>query len=370
MASDTQGEENSVVMDGINETPKVPVINTILAHVSIALDSSTSASVHKLISATYCLEEIIEAKKLLWANSSLGEYKNRKSSNTRTEKDANIKDVIDGLKELDDKGDTPCICLEAKQVRHLPKCEAEECMPFSIVERLEKLERKMIDNQIQIDKNIVETMSIGDRVKRFEEGKTFTWASMATPKPAPINSNIIPRDNRIFNLPKLQPNRGNAEVANVLRGKSEINTDRLDIDDTDNSEDDDFEIPAAHRKKERRQQSRNQRKIITGNSRSETSFTGAPPPKRSVFVYRVDKGTTERSISEYLNERSFEGVDVKLRSNPDATFKSFVVSISMERLDEMLKPELWPEGVRVRKYFQKQRTNESGGSFSVNRDNE
>ena len=92
------------------------------------------------------------------------------------------------------------------------------------------------------------------------------------------------------------------------------------------------------------------KKAITGCKKS-SKITGAPQPSRDLFVYRVERGTTVRDIDEYLKENDIKCRSVKKVSKDEAKFASFKVEFSVEQFKTVLEPEMWPEGVHVRKFF-------------------
>lgn len=115
-----------------------------------------------------------------------------------------------------------------------------------------------------------------------------------------------------------------------------------------------FQVPTRERKKQQRQAQR-RHKFITGFASSLSGkFKGAPEPSRDIFVFRVDPDTELGDLRMHLRD-----MDVTVRalhqvSNPLATYKSFRLTVpksDLTNFEILFDPSMWPEGVRVRRYF-------------------
>ena len=95
------------------------------------------------------------------------------------------------------------------------------------------------------------------------------------------------------------------------------------------------------------------RNIITGRASlrpSANSFKGAPEPRRDLFIYRVDRDTTTSDLSTYIKDLGFNIRSLDCVSNDMAKFKSFKLSVPVSEFKDLFNENLWPYGVRVRKY--------------------
>jgi len=105
-------------------------------------------------------------------------------------------------------------------------------------------------------------------------------------------------------------------------------------------------------KKRRQRQERRRQQFITGYAPAKSGgFKGAPEPSRDLFLYRVDPESETADLRTHLND-----MDVTVRalhqiSNESARYKSFRLTIPLSDFDILLDSSLWPEGVRVRRYF-------------------
>lgn len=68
----------------------------------------------------------------------------------------------------------------------------------------------------------------------------------------------------------------------------------------------------------------------------------------SIYLSRIDTGSTVESVTDHLNENGFKNFDVKLaNSKYPELYKSYVITVPETKLDEVKQPELWPEGACV-----------------------
>jgi hypothetical protein len=107
-----------------------------------------------------------------------------------------------------------------------------------------------------------------------------------------------------------------------------------------------YEVPRTHKKKQKRN------KFISGTvSPNSSAFKGAPMPDRHLFIYRVDKSASDRDISAFLVARQFNVRELTCVSNENAKFKSFKLTVPVTEYSNLFDGNLWPAGVRVRKYI-------------------
>ena len=108
-----------------------------------------------------------------------------------------------------------------------------------------------------------------------------------------------------------------------------------------------FRMPAYVLRKQQRQK----RRIIQGNAKESTgSFRGAPEPSRDLFIYRVDKDSTDDDLKTHIEA---SGINIRLLqcvSHSDAKFKSYRLTVAASQYGELFKDEMWPDGVNIRRY--------------------
>ena len=73
-------------------------------------------------------------------------------------------------------------------------------------------------------------------------------------------------------------------------------------------------------------------------------------PTRDFFLYRVEKPATEQDIVDCLQDNEISAAKVVKISNSEARYCSFKITVALNDVGNILKPEIWPEGVRIRKF--------------------
>ncbi len=101
-------------------------------------------------------------------------------------------------------------------------------------------------------------------------------------------------------------------------------------------------------------QMRRQTKVITGNVTSSKTFRGAPEPDRQLFIQRVRKEVTETDVKAYLVAKDFTVRDLVRMSHDDAKYNSFKLTVPVTEFEKLLEPDVWPSGVRIRRFREKQ----------------
>jgi len=81
-----------------------------------------------------------------------------------------------------------------------------------------------------------------------------------------------------------------------------------------------------------------------------TGFKGAPEPDRNLFIYRVEKDTTEEDIEQYLVDNDISYRSISCMSNPNSKYKSFKLTVAVSHFSQLFDDSLWPNGVRVRPF--------------------
>ena len=111
-----------------------------------------------------------------------------------------------------------------------------------------------------------------------------------------------------------------------------------------------FRCPSNYIKKLRRKD-----KFITGKSRLSSStrgnFRGAPEPDQHLFIYRVENEATSDDIAQHVISHDITIRNLECVSNPNAKFKSFKLTVPVSDHQVLFDDQLWPNGVRVRKFI-------------------
>ena len=95
--------------------------------------------------------------------------------------------------------------------------------------------------------------------------------------------------------------------------------------------------------------SRSGRVLGNGNTTS-SSFRGAPPPKRHLFLSRVDPIAEEAEIRDHINSIGIIDYELTLISHETAPFKSFKLVINLPDMDIAMSPNNWPRDVCIQRF--------------------
>ncbi len=80
------------------------IINSVLAYTWYAMQNSSVEKIKTVVSGFFTHKQIANAKNVLYENTDvniIGEKKVRRTGNTRSSHDANVKDILDALSRLD-----------------------------------------------------------------------------------------------------------------------------------------------------------------------------------------------------------------------------------------------------------------------------
>ena len=92
--------------------------------------------------------------------------------------------------------------------------------------------------------------------------------------------------------------------------------------------------------------------IVTGNKKSNSDDFKSAERFVDVFIGRVEKSVNSEIISNYISD-NFEikcvGIE-KLETKTDQ-YNCFKVNVNIHDREKLFKPELWPEGIVIKKYY-------------------
>lgn len=85
----------------------------------------------------------------------------------------------------------------------------------------------------------------------------------------------------------------------------------------------------------------------------------------SVFATKFSPDLDAETLSAYLREKLGHDVSCQKIDTIHRRFGSFKVSAECNELGEMYNPELWPEGVSVRRYYEPRRAGAIGSNTAL-----
>ena len=346
------------------------LVNELLCYVTTYIKRSTTEQIVKAIYRFYDIDEITTAKKLLYDHfPRLGAYPPRKTSLKRTEVEAHSCDIVDSLIELDTSSHNIVFC--AKDLNRIPRWDPHETDHLSLLEKISKLEGRINNVESGVSENTVRSLNTEDKLIKLDTrmdacektmvtivakendskesaSRPYLDAVLGKAKQPHVQGLIEPV--RSFQIkPSCSHSEGNKDATgdDVVKDMGDRMDKSKKLDQTG-----EWSIPRQQARKE----ARRQRKIVTGIGGSNR-FKGGPPPTRDYFIYRVVKPTTEEAIKDFLQDNEITCDKVKMVSNPEAKYCSFKISVCVNEVDKLLTPDIWPEGVRVRKFFNNANSN-------------
>ena len=91
--------------------------------------------------------------------------------------------------------------------------------------------------------------------------------------------------------------------------------------------------------------------VVKGSKQSTGALKGVRDSK-DLYVGRCNPDVKTEDIKNYVKDEA--GIDVIyccIISKDDAPVKAFKITVIAEDADKLLDPSIWPNNIRVRKYF-------------------
>lgn len=396
MPNQTVNNDDPVIPRGIQKV----VIEPTLAYIWFSMQSGTFDNVKTVAVSHFSLEAVVAAKNTLWEasdNSVIGEKFRRRGTAARNEKVAHINDIVEALSKLDQAGKVPTLAIDALSLGFIPRAKPEELNDISVIERLTKVEQLVKSLYETTDKLMCENMSIQDKLK----SPTYADVASSMSDSIPLMQNPQPhtaggKDHTGVHTANTRQSRGRggphargslpsgrggwlchstsrgrgrmaqpvrattfassnpfdplqAEFRAISSDRQSTHSDAPSHTSYHNSTRDDsegFQLPTQQIK-------RKMRRVIAGQADTSriSGFKGAPEPERDLFIFRVDPETETDQLKEYLCEKGITSRKLECVSNINAKFKSFKLSVPASEFSKLFNEDLWPCGVRVRKYI-------------------
>ena len=336
----------------------VPITcNALLAYALNCFMKAPRDLLKKAITGFYTPEEIKDAKSVLW--SAFGEhlevFKPRRGSEKRSRQDFETDDIISAIEKLYEMNVPMNVHVSAKDLARIPPGHPGELMDFDLLTRMKELEAKLSGYQSEMESRVRE---LELRVTRTQPGYSdvVNRNSQYPPPPQASRAPVMSATSQSLtmpppDLPKRAP-RHPAMQSVPRQSESELS-----------AKSNDFEIPKSHLRKQRKAAARLQgSKTPDPNSR----FNGAPLPKRQVFVYRVQKPCDESDLVAHIDALNLNvgNYEVKCVSHQDAKYLSFTIDCNVNAFKVLMKEDIWPSGVCVRRYHPPPSRTQNGSAES------
>ena len=338
----------------------VQLVDHVLMYAECHRHTSAKDVLVRTMAGYYSSDDILNAKDLLIKH--FGEFdilndnikKARQSSNNRTHDMANCDDIVVILNVLEEKH-VQVICVTNKWWK-IPKVQPESFNDLSIAEKVAELEAKfalydktLCNVKTEITKhdsrlseveseNTAQNVQLEQLVvKNNSKTQTINTPSYASKvnehvdKPGPDLPN--PKLGGISRLPK----KGNPEVS------------RQRSNSTPTGDSDGFIRPADQvRREARRNRNQQKRQGVMGKA-TGPGLISATGPSRDLFVTYVSKECDLDTMRQHI--RSTGVVERSLTIKEGDDYNSFILKVAAKDAEQMKDPEIWPEGVFVRRYY-------------------
>lgn len=411
-ANDIEGSKSS----NSNDSESVLIVNTLLTYAEYCMSCASPDNMRQVLCSHFTIDEITDAKEILWDSFDLGELPKRANSANRSACEAHISDIMNALYSMDSSAVKHTFYVDPKGIARLPRFNPENLNVVALDQRVAELNEMCSVMQAQINSYRSLSMQCNDRMDsigtilqqhtnalRDVRGHPFPAVFMAPSKsvndtkssPTAVvtmpsyatavssnqsdmrsSSNMTslathsamtsPLSCRPLDVRSRSPQKQNNNSESVPI-PTHITSPPVHIDNpsvSGISGDDGFQKPAEHQRRERKQEKRRNKVVHGSAEHRDGGFRGAPKtPVCDLFIYHVEHDSTVHDLRNYLTNR---GINItKLRidvtSHVDAYFKSFRIIAPMEQIDSLLSSELWPRDVRIKEYVSPR--NKRSGQF-------
>lgn len=339
-----------------NNADATVIMNPVLSYIVFAMQNGTVMNLKRAVAGHFPIDHISDAKDMLFSKCDIdiiGSKKIRRmrDGDAKIKIDNEIQDIIEAINKLDKAEKMPIVVIRADQLHMIPRSNPEELNSISVVDRLNKMEQKMSQMQDTIDSSVAKNLELSDRLHAVEN--TTTSYAAVTKKNERIISNP-PRDEHVHEAPnatsvqqsglfvKLPTRPYKPDVPRIALQRTQS---RLSVASNQSSTSHGFEQTRHERKRLKRIS-----KVITGKTPTNGNFKGAPEPDRYLFIHRVDKTVDSSAIKDHLCKNNITVRDLVCLAHDEAKYKSFKLTVPVHQFSSLFDENLWPNGVRVRKY--------------------
>ena len=338
------------------------LMNPVLAYIVFALQSGTTENVTIAALGHFVDEQISGAKDMLWSHCGpqvIGKKSGRKGSSARSVAEAHITDIITAWAKLEAQNMQPVVALNAYSLAAIPRSHPEELNNISLVDRLNRLEKRMCNMQVGMDELTAQNLDLRDNMRQLSSYANAVKTPTVIPKTRTVSAQ--PQDARApIDSIRTKPDQvkkdmviGHHGASATAKGADESLPTHVDNPSNKADSEDGFELPAYVRRRHNREINQSlKRNIVSGNAKHINHVKGAPEPSRDLFIFRVDKNTQLEDLQSYISECGFTIRCLTQVSKDESIFKSFKLTVPVSQFKKLFDGNLWPEGIRVRRYWE------------------
>ena len=344
----------------------VLVQNELLAFAFDSLNADHRDCTEQTIDKFYDDSAVKDAKKLIWHEyvNSLPQCQNRRDTSTSA-KTKDIGDIMSDVSTIDqkfsDKDELP-VTFAAVKLSNVPSKQIRE--EPNILNRLQTLEVQMKD-------------VIADRKSYAAATRAhindMTPATGAAPKSDGGLPNGAAANTTVVYDPAMQPQQqqpNGVDGANGANGIGDIDgplqrppqnhryrrpkdASGIGVKTNYTSEDGVITVPKKNRRRER---------AVFGNGADDIITSGLR--RQELFVFQVNKDTTDDQLQNYISKRSIHVVSVRQIAVSDSASNSYHVIVHCKDPLTKLGPAFWPSGVDCRRYIKRREDRPRNGLFN------
>ena len=360
----------------------ITILDPLLSYISYGLSCGSRANVKNAILGFFTYEEIVDAKNTLFDKCSqykdvIGEPHRRKDSVARSEIEAHLIDILNAICALDKKAKMPTFAVSFMSFGQIPKSPPEQLNNISLVDRLNRLEDTQDEIKIILDRTVAENYAVKEELK-FLQNNRSTYARVVS-SPAKQAAHVqpstvsMPYQDKVPSIPAISidqdkasslpastakhqisrgsSSRGRGAPSSSLHGEThqvnhlkfpEHHRSAQSLNSGLSDTHDGFQIPKYHQKKKN--------SFLTGK-KTAPGIRCAPEPSRYLFIYRVHSDTSESDMKNFIESQDINVRSFSCTSHQEAKYKSFKLEVSVNDFNNLFDDELWPAGVRIRKFI-------------------
>ena len=347
----------------------VPIISTPLAVMLARMQREDASAVIHLADANFANKALLAAKNALWAHASengydqtIGEYMNRKNTNTRTANYANAEDIVVALQKLDRESKVPPIAADVMELLRAPPLRPvlRSTTPVESTrdDRIGHLEDAMRRLHAQMTEMMDAIMCVGGRTGSPLAGR-------APPVVHPPSAQEPPTPPRPSPKGPLTLNNENTHDSTSTSAPSYSSV--VESWDEGNEPSRDNGNPWREQRQAVKRRMRKAR-VITGRStpNDDDKFKGVKEPDRHLFIYRVSKDCEIADIRAKLQPHC-EVRNLLQMSHTDAQFRSFKLTVPESAAWKLLKNSFpWPHMVKVKQFRERKPRRQNGEAQNSN----
>lgn len=319
---------------------KRPVFNDILAFIWNKMQTCPKEPLLKVAKDFYKIEEISSARNLLFTTV---------PSDTRRTKHKSAQDMLGSMYDIFQQLPTGNdLVFVAWNLNHIPSVSLSNIDAAALVHQQTSLtttvsgileENKMIKHELSAIKALLANLSGADRLAPGRESLTSDANRCASMSSSGDNINVLSsQDTR---------NSGNVSYArSLLNHPPHRRPPPPQTREEVQRETDDSTWRTVQQRKRRRN-----RNEVTGNRAGSELGVVTRVKKCAIFVSRLGPQITAEKVKAFVDQIISNSCEVEKLNTRYDSYSSFRITCEEKYNDKVLDPDMWEEGVLIRKFF-------------------